>query len=146
MLPWSSEIHQKKRRSYLNGLFIRAILEEKYGLGTEETTPAASQEPQAHPGTGTTMASFRNSVSPSVPLSRLPLIFVTLLKNCMEKQTVAQGCILLTVFSTGNFITQVLIKENKTWMSINIWSYLAAGRMFVVLITILPPSFLWGAL
>lgn len=35
MLPWSSEIHRKKRRSYLNGLFTRVILEEKYSLGTE---------------------------------------------------------------------------------------------------------------
>lgn len=31
----------------------------------------------------------------------------------MRKQIVAQGCILLTVFGTGNFIIQALVKENK---------------------------------
>lgn len=35
MLPWSSEIHQKIRMGYSNGLFTRAIPEEKYSLGTE---------------------------------------------------------------------------------------------------------------
>lgn len=36
MLPWSSDIHQKKT-SYLYGLFTKATLEEKYSPGTDGT-------------------------------------------------------------------------------------------------------------
>lgn len=111
-----------------------------------EQTPAEPQEPPAQPGRETitsSLANFRLSVS--VQLShRVPLIFVTLLISYMRKQIVAQGCILLTVFGTGNFIIQALVKENKPWMSINIWSYLAARKMFIILITIFTVRGTWN--
>lgn len=140
----------EERNSYLNGLFTKGILEEKHSVGTEGSelqqnlgslrhTLEQGQQCLLRPASAT-------RVSPSVPHCRVPLIFATLLINYMEKQTVAQGCILLTVFSTGNFIIQVSAKENKPRMSINIWSYLAARWMFITLTTILPSSLLQMAL
>lgn len=120
----------EERRSYLNGLFTKAILEEKYSVGTEGSELQQNLGSLRHTleqGQQCLLTPASASrFSPSVPHCRVPLIFITLLINYMEKQTVAQGSILLTVFSTGNVIIQVLAKENKPRMSINIWNYLAA--------------------
>lgn len=145
--PWRSEIHQKTRGELFEGSFDNGNPGTKIQFRSLwEQTPAEPQEPPAQPGIETIMSSLANfRLSVSVQLShRVPLIFVTLLISYMRKQIVAQGCILLTVFGTGNFIIQALVKENKPWMSINIWSYLAARRMFIILITIFTVRGTWN--